>query len=180
VRSSAAPRHSLRLCVVANLQFEPDALASSKSHKSTRTNRSNRPVALTIAGSDPGGGAGIQADLKTFAALGVYGFSALTSVIAQNSSRIKALKLVKPAMLEAQLEVLAAECIPDAVKTGAMGNYENVKAVAKMIARLKMPAPVVDPVTVASNGARLLGPKGERAMRKHLIPIARVVTPNIP
>ena len=149
-------------------------MASSKSTKS------NRPVALTIAGSDPGGGAGIQADLKTFAAHGVYGYSVLTAVIAQNSAKITEIELVTPAVIEAQIEALVAECMPSAVKTGAMGHYENVKAVAKALGRLKMPAPVVDPVIVASSGARLLGPKGERAMRKHLIPIACVITPNIP
>src|ERR1039458_7706471 len=119
-------------------------------------------VALTIAGSDPGGGAGLQADLKTFAALGVYGYSVITEVIAQNSSRITGVENVSPEMVEAQLATPALE------------------SAARAIERLKLPAPVVDPVIVSSSGALLIGPKGERAIRKRLIPIARIVTPNIP
>ena len=137
------------------------------------------PVALTIAGSDPGGGAGLQADMKTFAALGVYGYSVITEVIAQNSFRVADVEDVSPEMVDAQLDTLALECTPRAVKTGAMANAAIVKAVARAIERLKLPAPVVDPVIVSSSGALLMGPKGERAIRKRLIPIARIVTPNI-
>jgi len=140
---------------------------------------SKHPVALTIAGSDPGGGAGLQADLKTFAALGVYGYSVITEVIAQNSSRVADVEDVSPEMVDAQLDTLALECTPRAVKTGALANAAIVKAVARAIERLKLPAPVVDPVIVSSSGALLMGPKGERAIRKRLIPIARIVTPNI-
>jgi hydroxymethylpyrimidine/phosphomethylpyrimidine kinase len=140
---------------------------------------SKHPVALTIAGSDPGGGAGLQADLKTFAALGVYGFSVITEVIAQNSSKIANAEPVSPELVEAQLDILALEFAPLAVKTGALANVKVVKAVASAIERLKLPAPVVDPVIVSSSGALLMGPKGERAIRKRLIPIARIVTPNI-
>jgi len=135
---------------------------------------------LTIAGSDPGGGAGIQADLKTFAALGVYGFSAITEVIAQNSSKVANVEPVSPELVEAQLDVLALEFAPLAVKTGALANVKVVKAVARAIERLKLPAPEVDPVIVSSTGARMIGPKGERAIRKRLIPLAVIVTPNIP
>jgi hydroxymethylpyrimidine/phosphomethylpyrimidine kinase len=140
---------------------------------------SKHPVALTIAGGDPGGGAGLQADLKTFAALGVYGYSVITEVIAQNSFRVADVENVSPEMVEAQLDTLALECIPRAVKTGALANAAIVKAVARAIERLELPAPVVDPVIVSSSGALLIGPKGERAIRKRLIPIARIVTPNI-
>lgn len=142
--------------------------------------KSKRPIALTIGGSDPGGGAGIQADLKTFAALGVYGYSVLTQVIAQNSSRVVELQNASPDIVIAQLETLAAESAPAAVKTGALANFKIVKAVARALKDLQFPAPVVDPVIVSSSGARLLGPKGKRAMREYLIPGARVVTPNIP
>jgi len=138
------------------------------------------PVALTIAGSDPGGGAGLQADLKTFAALGVYGYSVITEVIAQNSSKVANVEVVSPELVEAQLDLLALEFAPSAVKTGALGNVKVVKAVARAIERLKLPAPVVDPVIVSSTGARLIGPKGERAIRKRLIPLAAIVTPNVP
>jgi hydroxymethylpyrimidine/phosphomethylpyrimidine kinase len=140
---------------------------------------SKHPVALTIAGSDPGGGAGLQSDLKTFAALGVYGYSVITEVIAQNSFRVADVDNVIPEMVNAQIEVLALECAPRAVKTGALANAAIVKTVARAIDRLKLPAPVVDPVIVSSSGALLMGPKGERAIRKKLIPIARIVTPNI-
>jgi hydroxymethylpyrimidine/phosphomethylpyrimidine kinase len=140
---------------------------------------SKHPVALTIAGSDPGGGAGLQADLKTFAALGVYGYSVITQVIAQNSWKVGEVEPVSPEMVEAQLDTLALEFAPRALKTGALANAAIVKAVARAIERLKLPAPVVDPVIVSSSGALLIGPKGERAIRKRLIPIARIVTPNI-
>jgi hydroxymethylpyrimidine/phosphomethylpyrimidine kinase len=135
---------------------------------------------MTIAGSDPGGGAGIQADLKTFAALDVYGYSVLTQIIAQNSSRLGDVEHASVKIVVAQIEMLAAEHIPAALKTGALANFEVVEAVARAIVDLKLPRPVVDPVMVSSSGARLLGPKGKRAIRKRLIPLARVVTPNIP
>ncbi|MDB5108208.1 MAG: phosphomethylpyrimidine kinase, partial [Candidatus Binatus sp.] len=135
---------------------------------------------MTIAGSDPGGGAGIQADLKTFAALDVYGYSVLTQIIAQNSSRLGDVEHASVKIVVAQIEMLAAEYIPAALKTGALATFEVVEAVARAIVDLKLPRPVVDPVMVSSSGARLLGPKGKRAIRKRLIPLARVVTPNIP
>jgi hydroxymethylpyrimidine/phosphomethylpyrimidine kinase len=137
-------------------------------------------VALTVAGSDPGGGAGLQADIKTFAALGVYGYSVITEVIAQNSVRVAGVEAVSPEIVEAQLDTLALECSPRAMKTGTLANAAIVKVVARAIERLKLPAPVVDPVIVSSSGALLIGPKGERAIRKRLIPVARIVTPNIP
>ena len=141
---------------------------------------SKYPVALTIAGSDPGGGAGLQADLKTFAALGVYGYSVVTQMIAQNSRRVADVEPASPEMVEAQLRTLALESAPLAVKTGALATAAIVKAVARAIEELKLPAPVVDPVIVSSTGARLIGPKGERAIRKRLLPLALIVTPNIP
>jgi hydroxymethylpyrimidine/phosphomethylpyrimidine kinase len=136
-------------------------------------------VALTIAGSDPGGGAGIQADLKTFAALGVYGYSAITAVIAQNSSTVNRVAPVDAAIVAAQIETLAAERRPEAIKTGALGTAKIVEAVADAISRLDLPAPVVDPVMISSAGMRLLDPAGERALLKRLLPLARIVTPNL-
>jgi hydroxymethylpyrimidine/phosphomethylpyrimidine kinase len=138
-----------------------------------------RPVALTIAGSDPGGGAGVQADLKTFAALGVYGFSALTTIIAQNSFEVARVEPVAPRLVAAQIETLARERRPDAIKVGALGNAAVVRAVAHAIAALKLPAPVVDPVLVASSGTRLLDRKGQRALVAQLFPLAQVITPNL-
>ena len=140
---------------------------------------SKHPVALTIAGSDPSGGAGVQADLKTFAALGVYGYSVITDVIAQNSFSVARTNPLAPALVTAQIESLTAECIPLAIKTGALGNAAIVKAVARAMVKLAMPAPVVDPVIIASSGTRLLEAPGERAIRDLLIPLASIVTPNI-
>ena len=134
---------------------------------------------MTIAGSDPGGGAGLQADLKTFAALGVYGFSVITEVIAQNSTKLGQIEAVSPELVEAQLDALSLEFAPRAVKTGALANVDVVKAVVRALERLKLPRPVVDPVIVSSAGARLIGPRGERAIRKRLIPLGAIVTPNI-
>ncbi len=139
----------------------------------------DRKVALTIAGSDPGGGAGVQADLKTFAALGVYGYSAITAVIAQNSAAVTRVAPVDPAMVAAQIGTLAAERPPDAIKAGALGTAAIVQSVADSITQLA-PAPlVVDPVLVSTSGARLLDRAGERALRERLFPLARIVTPNL-
>ncbi len=138
-----------------------------------------RKVALTIAGSDPSGGAGIQADLKTFAALGVYGFSALTAIVAQNSGRVRRVAPLDPAIVTAQIEALLGERRPDSLKTGALGSAKIVEAVARAIARFQLPAPVVDPVLISSAGARLLDLAGERALLRRLLPIARIVTPNL-
>jgi hydroxymethylpyrimidine/phosphomethylpyrimidine kinase len=142
--------------------------------------RINRPSALTIAGSDPSGGAGLQADLKTFAALGVYGFSAMTEVIAQNSSRVFRVAPVNPGLVAAQIEAIAIERKPNAVKIGALGTAAIVKAVAKSIIEHRLAAPVLDPVLISSSGTRLLTRAGQGALIAEIFPIARVVTPNIP
>jgi hydroxymethylpyrimidine/phosphomethylpyrimidine kinase len=135
---------------------------------------------LTIAGTDPGGGAGIPADLKTFAALGVYGFSVVTEVIAQNSSRVFRTAAVEPAMVAAQIEAVALERKPNAIKIGALATASIVKAVATALAQHKLAAPVIDPVLISSAGTRLLSKAGEAALLAHLVPRARVITPNIP
>ena len=135
---------------------------------------------MTIAGSDPGGGAGLQADLKTFAAFRIYGFSIITAVIAQNSVRVSRVQPIDAAMVADQIATLIAERIPDALKTGALANAAVVNAVAKAIEDFALPAPVVDPVLIASSGARLLDEAGERALVTQLFPLARVITPNIP
>ncbi|MBE3603108.1 bifunctional hydroxymethylpyrimidine kinase/phosphomethylpyrimidine kinase [bacterium] len=144
-----------------------------------RNEREARAVAMSIAGSDPGGGAGLQADLKTFAAFRVHGFSVITAVIAQNSRAVAAVQPVAPAMVARQIEALSAERRPDALKTGALADAAIVRAVARAIVRVKLPAPVVDPVFVSSAGVRLLEPAGERALAKTLLPLARIVTPNL-
>jgi hydroxymethylpyrimidine/phosphomethylpyrimidine kinase len=145
-----------------------------------RSKQANRPTALTIAGTDSGGGAGIQADLKSFAALGVYGFSAITQVVAQNSSRVLRAAPVDPEVVAAQIEAVAIERKPNAVKIGALATAPIVKAVATAIADFKLAAPVVDPVLISSSGTRLLSKTGEAALIVHIVPHARVITPNIP
>jgi len=141
---------------------------------------STQPVALTVAGTDPCGGAGIPADLKTFAALGVYGFSAVTVVVAQNSSRVLSTVALEPAMVGAQIGALMMQLRPHAMKTGALGEPGIVVAVARAIEDFELPRPVVDPVMVSSSGVRLLSEHGEAAMRRRLLPLAAVVTPNLP
>lgn len=135
---------------------------------------------MTIAGSDPSGGAGLQADLKTFAALKVYGLSVITAVIAQNSAQVSRVQAVEPGMVAAQLETIVAERMPDGLKIGALASAKVAKIVAKSVESLGLPASVLDPVLVASSGTRLLEPAAERILRAQLIPLAAVVTPNIP
>ncbi|HZP45798.1 MAG TPA: bifunctional hydroxymethylpyrimidine kinase/phosphomethylpyrimidine kinase [Candidatus Binataceae bacterium] len=137
-------------------------------------------VALAIGGSDPGGGAGIQADLKTFAACGVYGYSALTAVIAQNSSRVNEVAPVDARLLRSQLALLVEEYPPDAVKIGALATAANVRAVARAIAELKLPNPVIDPVMVSTSGVALLDKAGAAELISELLPRAALVTPNLP
>ncbi len=136
-------------------------------------------VALTIAGSDSGGGAGIQADLKTFAAHGVHGTSAITAVTAQNSVAVVDYVALDPAMVAAQVEAVASDMPVAAVKTGMLANRAIVEAVAAAIDRLRLPNVVVDPVMVAKGGDRLLDPAAERAYLEVLLPRALLVTPNL-
>jgi len=141
---------------------------------------SMQPVALTVAGTDPSGGAGIQADLKTFAALGVYGFSVVTVVVAQNSSRVLSTAPMEPEVVSRQIGALMMQMRPHAMKIGALGEPGIVAEVARAIEDFELPAPVVDPVIVSSSGARLLSEQGEATMRRRLLPLAAVVTPNLP
>jgi hydroxymethylpyrimidine/phosphomethylpyrimidine kinase len=139
-----------------------------------------QPVALAVAGTDPSGGAGIQADLKTFAALGVYGFSVVTVVVAQNSSRVLSTAPMEPEMVGAQIGALMMQLRPHAMKTGALGEPGIVAQVARAIEDFELPAPVVDPVMVSSSGVRLLSEQAQATMRRRLLPLAAVVTPNLP
>jgi hydroxymethylpyrimidine/phosphomethylpyrimidine kinase len=135
--------------------------------------------ALTIAGSDSGAGAGIQADLKTFAALGVYGTSAVTAVTAQNTLGVTGIAALAPAMVVAQIEAVLADIGADAVKTGMLANAPIIKAVAAAIRRTKLRNLVVDPVMVATSGDLLLKKNAVAALRDSLVPLATVVTPNV-
>jgi hydroxymethylpyrimidine/phosphomethylpyrimidine kinase len=137
-------------------------------------------VVLTVAGSDSGGGAGIQADLRTFAAHGVHGTSAITAVTAQNSVAVLDWVALEPRMVVAQIEAVASDMDVAAVKTGMLATAAIVSAVAETIARLRLPHLVVDPVMVAKSGDRLLDHDAERAYRERLLPLATVVTPNLP
>jgi hydroxymethylpyrimidine/phosphomethylpyrimidine kinase len=137
-------------------------------------------TALTIAGSDPGGGAGIQADLKTFAAFGVYGASAITAITVQNTMGVEAVAPLTADLVAAQIESLAGDFSIDATKIGMLATAAIVEAVAAAIAELELPLVVVDPVLVSTNGERLLDADGVQAMIIELLPRARVVTPNLP
>src|SRR5688572_15505315 len=137
-------------------------------------------TALTIAGSDSGGGAGIQADLKTFAAHGVYGTSAITAITAQNTLGVVAWEAIAADLVIAQIEAVAGDIGADAVKTGMLANAAIVEAVAATLASLELPQLVVDPVMIAKGGDRLLEEAAVVAVRLELLPLAHVVTPNLP
>jgi hydroxymethylpyrimidine/phosphomethylpyrimidine kinase len=137
-------------------------------------------TALTIAGSDSGGGAGIQADLKTFAAHGVFGTSAITAITAQNTLGVRAWEAVTPALVVAQIEAVLADIGADAIKIGMLANAAIVEAVARTLAAASLRPIVLDPVMVAKGGDRLLETDAIAAIKQHLIPLARIVTPNLP
>lgn len=137
------------------------------------------PVALTIAGSDSGGGAGIQADLKTFAAMGVHGTSAVTSITAQNTYEVRAIHDIPPEIVVSQIEAIADDLGVDAAKTGMLSNKHIIEAVAKTVDRYGFPL-VVDPVMIAKSGAKLLKDDAIEVLIKELIPRACVITPNKP
>lgn len=135
-------------------------------------------TALTIAGSDSGGGAGVQADLKTFAAHGVYGLSAIAALTAQNTEGVTGVHQVPPAFVVAQIDAVADDILIHAVKTGMLATPEVVEAVADAITRRALPNLVVDPVMVAKSGHRLLTDAAVDLVRRRLLPLAHVVTPN--
>jgi hydroxymethylpyrimidine/phosphomethylpyrimidine kinase len=137
-------------------------------------------TALTIPGSDSGGGAGIQADLKTFAAHGVYGTSAITAITAQNTLGVTGIHTVPSAMVTAQIEAVAGDLGADAVKTGMLATAAIVEAVAAAIVALDLPFVVVDPVMVSKSGHRLLDDEAIAALVAELVPRAYVITPNVP
>ncbi len=133
---------------------------------------------LTIAGSDSGGGAGVQADLKTFAALGAYGMSAITAITAQNTLGVTAVQDVSLDVIEAQIDAVVEDIGVDAVKTGMLSSPEIVRLAARKAKEHSFDRLVVDPVMVAATGARLLRENAVDAVRQDLIPVATVVTPN--
>ena len=141
--------------------------------------RTEIPVALTIGGSDSGGGAGVQADLKTFTALGVHGTCAITCLTAQNPRRVTAIEACSTKMLRAQIEAVFEELPPRAAKTGMLFSAELIREVVRAWRGRTCPL-VVDPVMVATSGARLLQPDARRALTEKLFPLAALITPNLP
>jgi hydroxymethylpyrimidine/phosphomethylpyrimidine kinase len=137
------------------------------------------PVALTIAGSDPSGGAGIQADLKTFHQLGVYGEAVITLLTVQNTVRVSRVEIMSPVLVAEQIAAVLEDIPPQAAKTGALGSAQVARAVAIMAAQFSFPL-VVDPVMISKHGAPLLPEDAVHAVRDHLIPVASLVTPNVP
>jgi hydroxymethylpyrimidine/phosphomethylpyrimidine kinase len=137
-------------------------------------------IAMTIAGSDPSGGAGIQADLKTFTALGVYGASVITALTAQNTMGVTGVMTVPVNFIEAQFEAVARDLNIAAIKTGMLANAETVLAVARLLRHAAPPALVVDPVMVATSGDPLVADDAVSALRTELMPLADIVTPNLP
>lgn len=134
------------------------------------------PIALTIAGSDPSGGAGIQADLKTFHQLKVYGTAAITLITVQNTMRLSCVETLEPGLVSAQITAVLEDLPPQAAKTGALGTAEIVEAIAR--AAIQCPL-VVDPIMISKHGAPLMDADARRAVRSLLIPKAALVTPNL-
>ena len=138
------------------------------------------PIALTIAGSDSSGGAGIQADLKTFAALGVYGASVVTALTAQNTTGVSGIHQVPPEFVTAQIDAVFSDLAVGAVKIGMVAQHASIDAIAAGLTRWSPSHVVLDPVMVATSGDRLLAPDAVGALRRKLIPRASVITPNLP
>lgn len=138
------------------------------------------PVALTVAGSDSGGGAGIQADLKTFAALGCHGASAITAITVQNTLGVQEAFDLPPGLIRAQIDAVVDDLAPRATKTGMLSSAVIIGAVAKEVRERALEPLVVDPVMVAKGGHRLLAEDAVTSLREQLLPLATIVTPNLP
>lgn len=138
------------------------------------------PRAMTVAGSDSGGGAGIQADLKTFAAFGVYGTSAITAITAQNTVGVVAVHELPPKMVAAQIDAVVKDIGVDGAKTGMLANTGIIEVVAEKVKEHRIEKLVVDPVMVAKSGDPLLRPEAIQALKERLLPFAYIVTPNLP
>ena len=138
------------------------------------------PHALTIAGSDSGGGAGIQADLKTFSALGVFGMSAITAVTVQNTTSVLGVEEMPPDVVAGQIDAVFSDIRVDAVKIGMQFSSATIVAVAACLRRWQPPFVVLDPVMISKSGCALMQPEANTALQRELLPIASLVTPNIP
>lgn len=135
---------------------------------------------LSIAGSDPSGGAGIQADLKTFSALGCYGMAAITALTAQNTQGVSGVQIIEADFLKAQLDAIFTDIDVDAVKIGMVGDVDSIGVIADVLQQYKPPFVVLDPVMVATSGDVLIESDCIEALQQQLVPIASVITPNIP
>ena len=144
------------------------------------SSRLPRPRALTIAGSDSGGGAGIQADLKTFSALGVFGMTAITAVTVQNTRGVESYETIAPGTVGGQIRAVASDIGVDAVKTGMLAHTGIVEAVADALEETRIAPLVVDPVFVSKHGHRLLAEEAIETLRRRILPLAALVTPNLP
>jgi hydroxymethylpyrimidine/phosphomethylpyrimidine kinase len=136
-------------------------------------------VALSIAGTDPTGGAGIMADLKSFQARSVYGMAVVTSVVAQNTKGVQLIRHLDQEILEEQLKSVFQDIVPDAIKTGMLAQVETIELVASYLAEQKCPY-VLDPVMVATSGDRLIEEDAIQALKTKLLPLATIITPNLP
>lgn len=161
-------------------RLEADGPRSAEEAPRRAEDARRRPRALTIAGSDSGGGAGIQADLKTFSAFGVYGASAITAITAQNTVGVRAVHEVPPEIVAAQIDAVLDDIGADAAKTGMLSSVPIIEAVADRLRARSFAPLVVDPVMVAKSGDALLRPEAVRALVELLLPMATVVTPNAP
>jgi hydroxymethylpyrimidine kinase/phosphomethylpyrimidine kinase len=152
---------------------------NKKDSNNQNTSRTYRKV-LTIAGSDSGGGAGIQADLKTISAMGCYGMSVITALTAQNTKGVTGIHAVPPDFAEKQMEAVFSDIGVDAVKIGMLYSAELIETVAQVLKKYKIDKIVLDPVMVAQSGDKLLKDNAIEAIKKHLMPLSSVVTPNLP
>lgn len=141
---------------------------------------SKMKTALTIAGTDCSGGAGVQADIKTMTALGVYSMSAITALTAQNTVGVEDIMEVTPAFLEKQLDCIFRDIVPDAVKTGMVASKKLIDVIAEKLKEYQVTHLVVDPVMVSSSGARLISEDAINSLKEKLFPLATIITPNIP
>jgi hydroxymethylpyrimidine/phosphomethylpyrimidine kinase len=156
------------------------ATRRDRRHEAVGRMTATTPIAVTIAGSDSSGGAGIQADLKTFSALGVYGASVIAALTAQNTRGVTAIHEVPPGFVAAQIDAVFSDLTVAAVKIGMLGNADIIAAVAAGLARHEAANVVLDPVMVATSGDRLLKPDAVEVLRTQLMPRAVVITPNRP
>jgi hydroxymethylpyrimidine/phosphomethylpyrimidine kinase len=162
-------------------QMSGNAVRTSTKKRSSNPSRQARPVvAMTVAGSDSGGGAGIQADLKTFAALGVYGTSALTAVTAQNTVEVRRAMELPPELIASQIDAVIDDIGVEAAKTGMLASSAVIEIVAEKVAEHGVEKLIVDPVMVAKSGDRLLQEEAISSLIRRLLPLAMVVTPNLP